>query len=327
MDRMTPGETAPFFDEVAEGPPGGVARWIHAADGVRLRVVHWPLDGARATVLLFPGRTEYAEKYGRAAKELAARGLATLVIDWRGQGLADRVAGDPALGHVARFQDYQMDVAALIEALPGFGITGDLVLLAHSMGGAIGLRALHRGLPVAAAAFTAPMWGIELPLPLRPLAWTLSGGAGLLGLSEMLSPGTRAETYVLQQAFGTNKLTTDADMYAYLRAQATAHPELMIGGPTMKWLNESLREMLRLARMPSPGTPCLTFLGTREEIVSAARIRRRMAAWPRGRLEMVEGARHEVMMEGPETRRQVFDQCAAHYAAHLERTGAAAPAG
>ena len=35
-------------------------------------------------------------------------------------------------------------------------------LLAHSMGGTIGLRALTRGVPVAAAVFSAPMWGIRV---------------------------------------------------------------------------------------------------------------------------------------------------------------------
>jgi len=59
---------------MAEGPEGGYALWLTADDGVRLRAVHWPKEGARGTVLLMPGRTEYCEKYGRTASELAARG-------------------------------------------------------------------------------------------------------------------------------------------------------------------------------------------------------------------------------------------------------------
>ena len=59
--------------------------------GVRIRVGLWHRQGPAGTVLLFPGRTEYVEKYGRTARLLAARGLATLVIDWRGQGIADRL--------------------------------------------------------------------------------------------------------------------------------------------------------------------------------------------------------------------------------------------
>ena len=314
---MTDATTAPLFDEVADGPEGGIARWISTSDGVRLRLVHWPLEGAKGTVLLFTGRTEYAEKYGRAAADFAACGYATVTLDWRGQGLADRVSGDPALGHVAEFSDYQKDVAALMEALPGLRVESPLFLLAHSMGGAIGLRALHDGLPVAAAAFSAPMWGIGMPGPLRPIAWLLTGTSHLLGMVEAITPGTKSETYVLYEPFEKNKLTHDREMYDHMRRQAQAHPALMIGGPTMKWLNEALRETRRLARMPSPAVPCLTFLGSDEAIVDTARIRARMAAWPNGRLQMIEGGHHEVMMEGPAIRAQVFDACAAHFDAHL----------
>ncbi|MGI3166274.1 alpha/beta fold hydrolase [Pseudooceanicola sp. 200-1SW] len=313
----TEAETAPLYADVADGPEGGIALWIATQDGLRLRLVFWPLAGAKGTVLLFTGRTEYAEKYGRAAADLAARGFATVTLDWRGQGLADRVAGDPALGHVARFGDYQQDVQALLAALPDLGIDGPLFLLAHSMGGAIGLRALHQGLPVAAAAFSAPMWGIRMPGPLRPIAWLLTGTSHLLGMVETITPGTKAETYVLYESFEKNKLTHDAEMYAYMRRQAEAHPDLMIGGPTMKWLHEALRETRDLARMPAPRVPCLTFLGSEEAIVDCDRIHQRMASWPEGRLDQIARAHHEVMMEGPEIRAHVFDACAAHFEAHL----------
>ena len=50
-------DTAPLFDDVADGPAGGQAAWLAASDGVRIRVGWWPLAGARGTVILLPGRT------------------------------------------------------------------------------------------------------------------------------------------------------------------------------------------------------------------------------------------------------------------------------
>ena len=107
---------APLFDDVAQGPEGGTAWWISASDGVRLRVGLWNRDAKGGTVLLFPGRTEYIEKYGRAAAHFADCGYATLVLDWRGQGLSDRLTTDAMAGHVHEFADYQRDVAAMVEA-------------------------------------------------------------------------------------------------------------------------------------------------------------------------------------------------------------------
>lgn len=308
-------EPAPFYNDVADGPGNVRAEWATAVDGVRLRLAIWPV-GEKGTVLLFPGRTEYVEKYGRAAADLAARGFATISIDWRGQGLADRLIGDASLGHVPHFLDYQKDVAELLAAARWHGLPEPYFLLAHSMGGCIGLRALMQGLPVSAAVFTAPMWGISISSLMRPVAWALSWSARNIWGGHRLTPGTSAETYVREAPFEDNMLTTDPEMYAYMQRQLAAHPELALAGPSLHWLYEALLEVRRKARKPAPKIPTLTFLGSEESVVDTAPIHARMAGWPGGRLEMIEGAAHEVMMEKPAMRARVFDEAAAHFACH-----------
>jgi lysophospholipase len=266
-------------------------------------------------VLLFPGRTEFAEKYGRAAIDLAARGYGTLTIDWRGQGLSDHLAADTMSGHVADFADYQADVAALLEVANAFDAPRPWHLLAHSMGGAIGLRAAMGGLPVATCAFSAPMWGIRMKAALRPLAWSLGWGSRHVGLGHLYAPSTSSASYVLDEPFETNDLTRDADMHTHMVAQLAAHPELALGGPSLHWLLEALRECRRLHALPSPALPCLTFVGTEEAIVDTSRIDARMARWPGARLERIPGARHEAMMDTPQTRTKVWDMLADFWSA------------
>lgn len=297
---------APLLDDVAEGPEGGAAWWLTAADGVRIRVGAWNRKGPKGTVLLFPGRTEYIEKYGRAAVALAACGYATLLIDWRGQGLSDRMTGDPMSGHVQHFSDYQHDVAAMTDAARRLDLPRPWHLLAHSMGGAIGLRAAMQGLDVAACVFSSPMWGIRMAQALRPVAWSLSWGSRHLGLSHVYAPGTGKAHYVLAEPFATNKLTNDRETYDYMARQLKAHPELGLGGPSLLWLHEALRETRDLAQRPSPDLPCLTLLGSDEQIVDVPRLRNRMAHWPGGHLEIVAGGRHETLMDTPDTRARLF---------------------
>ncbi len=67
---------APLFTDVFPGPEGGVAHWAVTSDGKRIRVAHWPLTGAKGTVLIFTGRTEYIEKYAHIAADLHAAGYA-----------------------------------------------------------------------------------------------------------------------------------------------------------------------------------------------------------------------------------------------------------
>ena len=79
---------APFFADLADGPEGGHALWLTAEDGVRLRVAVWP-QGSKGTVLILPGRTECAEKYGRTAADLGRRGYASVAVDFPTDGGGD----------------------------------------------------------------------------------------------------------------------------------------------------------------------------------------------------------------------------------------------
>ncbi|MBL6429325.1 MAG: alpha/beta hydrolase [Maritimibacter sp.] len=312
-------DDAPLFDEVAEGPKGGRAYWLTCPDGVKIRLAHWPKSGrrkARGTVLLFPGRTEYAEKYGPAAAEFAAQGYDMIAVDWRGQGIADRVAEDKLLGHVADFDDYQVDVDTVMAAVAELDLPKPYYLIGHSMGGCIGLRALHRNLPVNAAVFSAPMWGIGLATWLRPVAWSLSWLTHSFGDGTKLSPATKREGYVQIAPFEDNQLTKDPEMWAFMQRQLVAHPELALGGPSVTWLYLALRETASLARTPPPAIPTLTFLGADERIVATEPVHKVMEHWKNGELVVVPKAEHEIMMEVPDTRAMFYQRTVEHFQAH-----------
>lgn len=307
-------EQAPLFDAIARAPAGGRAYWLRTEDGVRIRLAAWQgAQSTKGTVFLLPGRTEYIEKYGPAATDFAERGYAMIAVDWRGQGIADRLINDRTKGHVNRFLDYQLDFDTVLQAVEKLGLPRPWFILGHSMGGAIGLRRLMGPHPFAAAAFSAPMWGIKMPLQTlaEPLAHTLGGA----GFKESFAPSTNAVTYVLRTAFIDNRLTTDPAMWAFMIEQVAAQPDLAIAGPTIQWLTESLRECAALAALPAPDLPCYCALGARERIVETGSVRTRMAQWAKGRLEIIEGAEHEIMMETAPVRAQFYDACASTFEA------------
>ena len=307
---------APLFEDVAGGPAGGVAHWAATADGKRIRVGHWtPEDEARGTVMLFPGRTEYIEKYGNAATEFVRRGFACLSIDWRGQGLADRLLPDRRVGHVEQFTDYQHDVRAVLDLAQALQLPKPWYVIGHSMGGAIGLRAVLEGNDFAACAFTGPMWGIFFTPIMKPLSQLTAYWGPRLGLGEKTPPTTSLESYVASQPFDGNVLTRDPDMYRMMKDQLAAHPELALGAPSTIWLREALDECAWLMGQTAPDTPALTFLGSHEQIVDRKAIRARMANWPSGTLVEIPDGEHEVLMEAPEVRGPVFDQLTRHFLA------------
>jgi lysophospholipase len=301
---------APLYTDIHPGPNPAAAYWSDTFDGKRIRLGVWAGEGARGTVLLFPGRTEYIEKYGPAAVEFAARGLATITVDWRGQGLADRMLDDPLTGHIDHFPDYQKDVASLLRAARSLNMPRPYFLVGHSMGGCIGLRAVMEGLPVQAAAFTGPMWGIHLSPHMRIPARLLSTLMPKLNQGHRLPIGTTRTPYPIFAPFEDNLLTTDAEMYDMMRDQFLAHPDLQLGGPSYVWLREALAETRHLASRSAPSLTCITYVGSNERIVDVPRIEARMEKWKGGQLRIVEGGEHEVLMETAEIRTPIFDEIA-----------------
>jgi lysophospholipase len=293
---------APFFADIAEGPDSVQAHWVRSADGTRLRFAVWP-EGQKGTVLLFPGRTEYCEKYGRVAADLASAGYGMAAFDWRGQGLADRPQHRRDMGHVVSFDEYREDVAAFRAALEALEVPKPWFLIGHSMGGAIGLRAVHDGLPVKAAAFTGPMWGIQMRPFLKAISGIVLGLAGPLGFGKSFAMTTGPYA---PMPFDENPLTTDRDQFDYMTRQMQAHPELTLGGPSNRWVHAALRECAQLMAMPAPDLPTVTLVGAREKIVEPSAAELRMENWPRGRFMQVAGAEHEVLMESPARRGEVL---------------------
>jgi lysophospholipase len=305
---------APFHAGPADAPEGVTCVWAKAG-GVQIRLAWWGL-GEKGTVFLLPGRTECIEKYGRAAGELARRGYAMITIDWRGQGLADRALPDRMAGHVGDFAEYQDDLDVMLAEAARAGLPQPWFLLAHSMGGCIGLRGLMRGMPVKAAAFSAPMWGIAMAAWLRPVANLIGAIAGPLGMLGRYAPSTGPETYLTQVPFEGNVLTSDREMWGYMRAQVRAVPDLALGGPSLAWLRAALRECRALSLMPAPALPAICALGTAEKVVDVPPVHLRMAAWGNGQLDLYPGAEHEIMMEAPAVRSRFYDRAAALFDAH-----------
>ncbi len=297
---------APLFEEIAQAPSGGTAYWVSSADGVRIRVALWR-GGDRGTVLIFPGRTEYIEKYGPTATDLIAKGFSVAIIDWRGQGLAHRFLKEPLIGHVEKFTDFQHDVRAMIGLVEEHDFPKPLSLIAHSMGGCIGLRTCLEREDITAVVFTGPMWGIAATPQKRLLGWTVSSLSRPGRFAHLLTPGTALETYVRIAPFEDNMLTTDPDMFNFMKAQLDAHPELALGGPSLGWVNEALRECRKLTQRPSPTQPAQIFMGSNERIVDVDAIHDRAARWQNGELHVIDGGEHEVLMEKAETRARIID--------------------
>jgi alpha-beta hydrolase superfamily lysophospholipase len=122
-----------------------------------------PAAAPRGAVLVTHGYMEHCGRYREVANVIARAGFAALSYDVRGHG---RSPG--AKGYIDRFSTYLDDLDAAIAAARALAPAGTpLVLLGHSHGSLITLRALCGDRPprVAAAIVSSPYLALRLKVP------------------------------------------------------------------------------------------------------------------------------------------------------------------
>ncbi len=306
-------EAAPFFAAAAKGPDGGAAHWAQAEDGKRLRVAGWKA-GVRGTVVFFNGLNEFIEKYGPTAVDMAKAGYSSATLDWRSQGMSDRLHDDPLLGYIERFADFQKDAKAFYAYLDEMGFPKPWHLVGHSMGGMIALRAVQGAHPFTSVTFSAPMWGINFRTTPKPVAHSIAALFAAFGLDTRYVFGDGPQSYVQRAPFEDNRLTHNAETYAWMK-EIYAMPEVQRGGPTFKWLSESIKEIRAQRHAKRPDIPVLLVLGDGDQVIQNDTALKRAQEWGLDNVLVLSPSRHEPFMETPDVRETLIRELLKHFQA------------
>lgn len=270
----------------------------------------------RATVIVLQGLSEYMEKYYEVMHDLLDNDLEVWSLDWMGQGGSGRYLKNPSKRHAASFQDDLDDLHYLIEnhikpaAHDAQGQPLPLVMLAHSMGGHLGMRymAQHPG-AIKCAGFSAPMTGIlavrHIPTPLL---------YGIESFVETFFP----ELYASPQRdwndsdrleLGVNIFSHDKKRNPIHMAWMKSNPFLRIGGTTYRFVVEALKSCRKLqSEFQKIAAPCLIGLAGQETLVDN-KATRGLAA-PAHQVKLLEFTQslHEILMEEDDIRSKFMNE-------------------
>lgn len=144
--------------------PDGMEMRVATFDGTELRVNVYGVTDAPRRVMIIHGFGEHAGRYTHVADHYVSQGWCVYIVDLRGHGMSH---GPKA--HVSRFDHYIQDVRCVIDSLslPAAGTH----LLAHSMGGLIGIRFMQTYPDrIQSAAITSPLLGMAVHVPWVTLA-------------------------------------------------------------------------------------------------------------------------------------------------------------
>ena len=265
----------------------------------------------KGAIVISNGRTEAAVKYKEVIFDLFNNGYSVYIHDHRGQGFSGRMADDPEMGYVDRFRFYVNDMKYYIDNFVTPQNHKNIYLLAHSMGGAIGVTFLedYPGY-FNAAAFSSPMLGFNCPNCL--IAGLLSGDEpnyawGQTGYSEGL------------EDFSKNTLTGSEVRYNRMNQIFEEFPDARLGGATFQWANRSCKQFdVIFDGVSNIQTPLILFSAGDEEIVSSSAhndfIDELNSSDKKAKAYLVDDAKHELLIEKDEIRIAVLTKILDFYA-------------
>lgn len=290
-------------------PENVVTGTLRSPEGPGLRYARWsPPAGRKGTVCLFQGRAEFIEKYYETVADLRARGFAVATLDWRGQGLSDRLLADPHKGHVDDFSDYDADLETFMREVVLPDCPPPFFAIGHSMGAAVLIRAARQGHRwFDRIVLSAPMIALHGPRALGAARVTvrmlrLFGlGASYVPMAETTLTGT--------EPFVGNVLTSDPVRYARNAAVLEAEPALGLAGPTIAWAHAAFKVMNEFSQYSYAAKirqPILIVGAGRDQVVSTQAIEDFAMRLRAGSHLVVAGAQHEILMEQDRYRGQFW---------------------
>lgn len=242
-------------------------------------------DGApKGVVVVSHGYAEHAGRYRELAGVITAAGWAALSYDVRGHGQSPGQRG-----YIDRFAHYLDDLTAMIAAATPLAPGAPVVLLGHSHGSLITLRALAGDRPpaVAAAIVSSPFLGLRLRVP---------------GYRKLLAAVASKVAPRLAQpnALRVEDLTADLGKQAERRADA-----LCFDVATARWFTEaSIAQAYVAAHAARIAVPTTWLIGGSDPIADPARSREIARRVPGAVVHDYPTLRHEVFNET--TRSEVF---------------------
>lgn len=280
-------------------PPQGWAwGYVRSDEGLVQRYgVAAPPVASRATMLILTGYGESAEAWFETVSDLTAQGFTVWLLERQGQGGSERGTPWRDLGHVDSFDPDIATVRAMVKGVIRPKGDAPFIVIGHSEGGLVALRAAQRGVPMDGLVLSSPAFGLTaLPRPRSDFA-RFAPAMRTLRLGWIRTPdqpGWRRDAPDGLQAGRTH----DPERGKVQAAWMLANPDLRMGGRSLGWFaaffdaSEAAAQDIR-----DTAVPTLMLDAGRDKVVTATPQARLCAAMIACRETRYAEAGHDLHME------------------------------
>ena len=276
-----------------------------------------PSGKPKAVVIVLNGLSEFIEKYYETAHTLHDMDCAFAMIDWQGQGHSHRYLENP---HQRHSEGFDKDVDDLDQFITGHINTNadikDLpkLMIAHSMGGNIGLRYLttHPS-TFKAAAFSAPLNGIYA---IKSIPQTIKNSLAST-LHKMFNThyaplGTGDWKAATRDIAGDALFSNDPKRKIIHNGWCLKDPKLQVGHVTNGWVYHAIQSCKHIFNkvdsLASLKIPFLFACAGKDYMVDNNATERLLEHMPSSKYLNIPKSRHEILMESDDIRNKFYDE-------------------
>jgi lysophospholipase len=295
-----------YIEEIENFYQSGKEGYFTGKDSIQIYYkVFKQAELEKPAILISSGRTEAAIKYKELIYDLYNNGYSVYIHDHRGQGLSGRMTEDLDMGYIDTFQFYIDDMKYFYDNMFKKENHKKKYLLAHSMGGAIGMTYLEQNPnDFDAAAFSSPMLGLG--------STTCFATKILIGKNTKYALG-QGTYQVDNQSFEKNELTGSEIRYDRMTAAFAKETKARLGGPTYQWVYKSCEQFEYINdHIKNIQTPFILFSAENESIVNTKAhekfIEEAQELGKTCKAFLIENAQHELFIEKDEQRTKTINQ-------------------
>jgi lysophospholipase len=266
-------------------------------DSIKIAYSKFEVANEKGAIVILHGKSESMIKYAEVIYDLKDLGYSMYLMDHRGMGFSERLLGDDKDKiYVQNFNDYIADVKTFVDTIVKAKPHKKMIVVAHSLGGAIAARYLEQYPDdFNGAVLSSPMLTINAQTYTQLEAYLIAAISTNHGHGTDYIPGGGPYT---PETFVEDTDTHSYARYVMERDILNEYPQIRLGDVTYNWVKQAM-ELGWVAQFDARAitVPVLLFQAEDDMVVK-----------PEGQDNLSKhaqdttkiffyGARHEILME------------------------------
>ena len=286
-----------YMDYVKPYYESGVFGTFDGVNSMRIAYSKFEVADEKGAIVILHGKSESMIKYAEVIYDLKDLGYSMYLMDLRGMGFSERLLdNDTDKVYVRSFNDYITDVNTFVDTVVKAKPHKKMVLVAHSLGGAISARYLEQYPDVFnGAVLSSPMLTINTEPYTQLEAYLIAAIGTGLGHGTDYIPGGGPYT---PETFVEDADTHSYARYAMERDILNDYPQIRLGDVTYNWVKQAM-ELGWVAQFDARAiaVPVLLFQAEDDTEVKPEGQNYLSQQAQDGTKIFFFGARHEILME------------------------------